>query len=140
MDDEGFISIQYLFSIFLILAISIGLLFFSHSVLQQSENMQKQNEVRLTVDKMADEINQVTSNGKGYSKTVNLPDDFNYKMIVYRNYVEIESENRMAKSRILDCNLINGNGVSVNAIEMHSGNTYLISKDNDLRIKRWYDG
>lgn len=141
MDDEGFISIQYLFSIFLILTIAIGLLFFTHSTLQQSDSIQKQDEIRLAVDEVADEINQIISNGNGYSKIIEMPDfGLDYKIVVHKNYAEIESEGKVAKSRILDCNLVNGNGMSTDKIEMYSSNSYMISKENNLQIKRWYNG
>ncbi len=141
MDKKGFISIQYLFSIFLILTIAIGLLYFTASSLQTTENIQKQDQIRLIVDEVADQINQVNSNGEGYSKVIHMPDyQTSYKIVVFKNYVKIDCGSRMAKSRILDCNLVNGNGITTDKIEMYSENSYLLLNNGDLMIKRWYDG
>ena len=65
MDDKGFISIEYLFSIFVILIIAIPLLFLSQSAIESSLNMQDSVSHRLILDDVANTISQVNSNGEG---------------------------------------------------------------------------
>ena len=70
MDDKGFISIEYLFSLFIILIIALGMLFYASSTLQSSLNIEDSATHRLILDNVADAISQVNSNGEGYSKYV----------------------------------------------------------------------
>ena len=70
MDNKGFISIEYLFSIFVILIIAIPLLFLSQSAIESSLNMEEAVSHRAILDNVADEISQVNSNGEGYSKYI----------------------------------------------------------------------
>ena len=72
MDNRGFISIEYLFSVFVILIIAILLLFFLQSAIESSLNMQDSLSHRLILDDVANTISQVNSNGEGYSKSITL--------------------------------------------------------------------
>ena len=85
MDNKGFISIEYLFSIFVILIITIPLLFLSQSAIESSLNMEDSVSHRAILDDVADEIGQVNSNGEGYSKYIRLPSNVGYYEITVEN-------------------------------------------------------
>ena len=78
MDNKGFISAEYLFSLFIILIIACGLLFYSSSSISSSFNIEDAVIHRLILDDVASEISQVNSNGVGYSKYIDLPSDKGY--------------------------------------------------------------
>ena len=63
MDNKGFISIEYLFSLFVILIIACSLLFYSESAINSSLNIVDAVSHRLILDNVANSINQVNSNG-----------------------------------------------------------------------------
>lgn len=75
MDNKGFISIEYLFSLFILVIIALGLLFFASSSILSSLNIEDSVSHRLILDDVANQIAQVDSNGVGYSKILKLPSD-----------------------------------------------------------------
>ena len=101
MDEKGFISVEYIFSIFIILIIAGGLLFFSSSVIESSNNAGNNINHRLVLDDVANSISQVNSNGEGYSKHISLPllDDF-YKIRVDKNKLTVEYGNYKGETSI----------------------------------------
>ena len=64
MDDKGFISIEYLFSLFIVIIIACSVLFFSQSAIDSSLNIEDSVTHRMILDDVADKISQVNSNGK----------------------------------------------------------------------------
>ena len=66
MDDKGFISIEYLFSIFILLIIASGLLFFTQATIESNNNIENNVEHRLVMYNLAILINQVNYHGEGY--------------------------------------------------------------------------
>ena len=76
MDNKGFISIEYLFSLFILIIIALGVLF------------------------------QVNSNGVGYSKYVRLPSDKGYfEITVERNSVTMEYDEKKGETLMMFTNL-----------------------------------
>ena len=78
MDNKGFISIEYLFSLFILVIIALGVLFYASSTIESSLNIEDAVTHRLILDDVANQISQVNSNGVGYSKCIRLPSDKGY--------------------------------------------------------------
>lgn len=138
MDNYGFISIDYLFSIFLILLIAIGILYFSESTLNSAENIEKTTDYRLFLDNIADEINQVNSNGANFSKVISLPykiQDNSYVLTLSEDSLTLDIDNRKASTNIFPIKLENNLDV-----DLYGGNSYLIKKEdeNTISVKRWF--
>lgn len=128
MDNKGFISIEYLFSIFVILIIAIPLLFLSQSAIESSLNIDDSVAHRLILDDVANSISQVNSNGEGYSKSIKLPSDVGYyEITVENNKLTIEYGNKKGETLLSLSNLDS-------KYKLHSGASYLISKNNDGKI------
>ena len=138
MDNQGFVSIDYLFSIFLIILIAIGILYFSESTLNSAENIEKTTSYRLFLDNIADEINQVNSNGANFSKVISLPykiQDNSYVLTLSGDSLTLDIDNRKASTNIFPIKLENNLDV-----DLYGGNSYLIKKEdeNTISVKRWF--
>lgn len=138
MDNQGFVSIDYLFSIFLIILIAIGILYFSESTLNSAENIEKTTSYRLFLDNIADEINQVNSNGANFSKVISLPykiQDNSYVLTLSRDSLTLDIDNRKASTNIFPIKLENNLDE-----DLYGGNSYLIKKEdeNTISVKRWF--
>lgn len=128
MDNQGFISIEYLFSIFVILIIAISLLFFSQSAIESSLNMQDSLSHRLILDDVANTISQVNSNGEGYSKSVTLPSNAGYyEITVEKDRLMIEYDAKKGETLLLLTNIDS-------KYKLHSGHSYTISKVDDGKL------
>ena len=128
MDNQGFISIEYLFSIFVILIIAISLLFFSQSAIESSLNMQDSLSHRLILDDVANTISQVNSNGEGYSKSITLPSNVGYyEITVEKDKLTIEYDAKKGETLLLLTNIDS-------KYKMHSGHSYTISKVDDGKL------
>lgn len=138
MDNQGFISIDYLFSIFLILLIAIGILYFSESTLNSAENIEKTTSYRLFLDNIADEINQVNSNGANFSKVISLPykiQGHSYVLSLSEDSLTLDIDDRKASTNIFPIKLENNLDV-----DLYGGDSYLIKKEdeNTISVKRWF--
>ena len=128
MDDKGFISIEYLFSIFVILIITIPLLFLSQSAIESSFNIEDAVSHRVILDDVANAISQVNSNGEGYSKWVTLPSNVGYyELTVENNKLTMEYGNKKAETLLPLLNIDS-------KYKMHSGKSYLISKNGEGKV------
>lgn len=128
MDEKGFISIEYLFSIFIILIIASGLLFFTQATIESSNNIENNLEHRLVLDNLASIINQVNSHGDGYSAYVHLDSGIGYyKIIVEWDKLTMKHSNRISETQILPLKISS-------KYELYSGRTYLISKTEDGKV------
>ena len=128
MDNKGFISAEYLFSLFIILIIACGLLFYSSSSISSSFNIEDAVIHRLILDDVASEISQVNSNGVGYSKYIDLPSDKGYfEITLKKDKLIMEYLGKKAETLIpllnidKDYKLVRGKG-------------YLISKTDGEKI------
>lgn len=125
MDNKGFISIEYLFSIFVILLIAIPLLFLSQSALDSSFNFENSISHRVILDEVSNSIGQVNSNGEGYSKSVYMPSDVGYyEITVEKNKLTMEFDNKKLETMLPLSNIDS-------KYKMHSSKGYLISKDGN---------
>ena len=84
MDKKGVISLEAIFSIFIILLIVASILFYAQSNFESDKNIESSFSHRLILDNLANCINQVNSNGEGFSKKVLLPQkEYAYKTVSY---------------------------------------------------------
>lgn len=136
MNNKGFISIQYLFSIFLLILIAIFILSLSFNSISSQQNIENHLSSRILLDAVSDNINQVSSNGEGYSKEIKLPAKISgnqYKIKVAKNSIVFYGGGKMAKNKIQPVILVK-DSMKVNEIELYSGNNYVIRKYEDSKL------
>ena len=125
MDEKGFISIEYLFSIFIVLIIASGLLFFTQATIESNKNIENNVEHRLILDSLAGKINQVNSHGEGYSEYVHLDSKAGYyEITVDRDKLTMKCSDRTGETQILPLKISS-------KYKLYSGRTYLISKEEN---------
>ena len=125
MDNKGFISIEYLFSLFILVIIALGLLFFASSSISSSLNIEDSVAHRLILDDVANQIAQVDSNGVGYSKILKLPSDKGYfEITVDKNSLTMEFSDKKGESMLILANIDS-------KYTLVSGRSYLISKTSE---------
>ena len=124
MDDRGVISIEYLFSLFIVIIIAFGVLFLSQSAIDSSLNIEDSVTHRLILDDVAGKISQVNSNGEGYSKYLELPYDKGYfEITVKKDKLVLEYDGKRAESSLPLLNI-------ADEYKLVSGGDYLITKTN----------
>ena len=125
MDSKGFISIEYLFSLFIIIIIACSVLFFSQSAINSSLNIEDSVTYRLILDDVADKISQVNSNGEGYSKYLKLPYDKGYfEITVKKDRLILEYDDKKAESLLPLLNIDK-------EYKLASGKEYFITKTDE---------
>lgn len=128
MDNKGFISIEYLFSLFIVLIIALGMLFYASSTIQSSLNIEDSVSHRLVLDNVANAIGQVNSNGAGYSKYIKLPSDIGYyEITVDKNKLTIEYSSKKGETMLPLINIDS-------KYKLVSGREYYISKTDNGKI------
>ena len=128
MDEKGFISVEYLFSIFIILIIASGLLFFTSATIMSEKNIEDNVKHRLILDNIASSISQVNSNGEGYSMLIDLDSKSGYyEVTVEKDRLTIEFSNKKGETLILPLNIDS-------RYKLYSGNSYRISKTEDGKV------
>ena len=125
MDNEGFISIEYLFSLFIVIIIACGMLFYAPASISSSFNIENGVGHRLILDDVANVISQVNSNGVGYSKHIKLPSDRGYfEITVERNKLTIEYDGKKGETLLPLVNM-------ESKYKLISGRSYLITKTSE---------
>ncbi len=125
MDEKGFISIEYLFSLFIVIIIASSLLFYSEANINSTFNIEDSVTHRLILDNVADVINQVNSNGVGYSKYLKLPSDKGYfEITVQKGKLTMEYSNKKGETPIPLANIDS-------KYKLVSGKGYYISKTDE---------
>ena len=125
MDNEGFISIEYLFSLFIVIIIACGILFYASASISSSFNIENGVGHRLILDDVANAIGQVNSNGVGYSKHIKLPSDRGYfEITVERNKLTIEYDGKKGETLLPLVNM-------ESKYKLISGRSYLITKTSE---------
>ena len=93
-----------------------------------SKNIENNVQYRLILDHVASIINQVNSNGNGYSIYLHLDSKPGFYMItVEKNKLTIESLNRKGQTIVLPLKIDS-------KYKLHSGKSYLVTKQNDGKI------
>ena len=105
-------------------------MFYAQSNFESSKNIESTFNHRLILDNLANCINQVNSNGDGFSKNVFLDQkEYSYKITVEKNKLTIDYSNKKGEVSILPID-INRN------YELYSGHSYLIEKnDGEIVIR-----
>ena len=125
MDNKGFISIEYLFSLFILIIIALGVLFYASSSISSSLNIEDSVAHRLILDDVANQIAQVDSNGVGYSKILKLPSDRGYyEITVDKNRLTMEFSDKKGESMLILADI----GSKYTLV---SGRSYMISKTSE---------
>lgn len=125
MDNKGFISIEYLFSLFILIIIALGVLFYASASISSSLNIEDNVNHRLILDDVANQIAQVNSNGIGYSKYIKLPSDRGYyEITVNRNKLTMEYEDRKGETMMMLA-------IIDSKYTLVSGKSYVITKTDE---------
>jgi uncharacterized protein (UPF0333 family) len=125
MDNKGFISIEYLFSLFIVLIIACGVLFYASASISSSLDIEDSVMHRLILDDVANVISQVNSNGVGYSKHLKLPSDKGYfEITVDKNKLTIEYDNKKGETLLTLADIDS-------KYKMVSGRSYTVTKTPD---------
>ncbi|WP_407462161.1 hypothetical protein, partial [Methanobrevibacter sp.] len=125
--------------------IMILLLIINFPMLEQnlSSNIEieENSEGRFLLDHVASSINEVNSKGYGFNKKISLPESINenhYSIIVKKNEIIVEFNNKKGKSQINPINLVDTNNKTMDSVQLFKGRTYLIEKrlinDNKTHI------
>lgn len=125
MDNKGFISIEYLFALFIIIIIACGMLFFTQASLSSSFNIEDTASHRLILDEVANQISQVNSNGEGYSKMIHLPSDKGYfELTIHKNRLIMEYDDKKGETLLPLANIDSNE-------KLISGRSYIITKTDE---------
>lgn len=128
MDNRGFISVEFLFSLFIILIVATGLLVYSQNTMNSSLNMESNFNHRLILDNVAGTISEVESNGQFYSKYLKLPTtDKNYVLTLEKNKLTIEYDNKKGEEFIPFID-------PYSTYKMYPGRIYVIEKTHEGKI------
>ena len=134
MDSKGIATVDLIFTIFLTLTIAaIGLNLIGNN-LENEMIMEEELNVRMTVDKIANSINEVNSNNLGHIQEITIPNNISNKsftITVKQNEVLIAYGNRKGESSIFSTRLANINGDNVNEIKLYPGESVKIQKSLD---------
>ena len=128
MDEKGFISIEYIFALFIIFIIACGMLYYSSSCIDSSLNIEDAVSHRIILDEVSGIICQVNSNGIGYSKYIKLPSDKGYfEITVDKTKLTMEYDNKKGETMVPLLNIDS-------KYKLVSGKGYYISKNEDGKI------
>ena len=125
MDNKGFISMEYLFALCIIIIIACGMLFFTQASLSSSFNIEDAASHRLILDEVANQISQVNSNGEGYSKMIHLPSDKGYfELTIHKNRLIMEYDDKKGETLLPLANIDSNE-------KLISGRSYIITKTDE---------
>lgn len=125
MDNKGFISIEYLFSLFIVVIIACGMLFYASASISSTFNIEDSVSHRMILDDVANQISQVNSNGVGYSKIIKLPSDKGYyELTISKNRLIIEYDDKKGETSLPLVNV-------ESKYRLISGRSYMILKTDE---------
>ncbi|MBQ9025614.1 MAG: hypothetical protein IJ104_04450 [Methanobrevibacter sp.] len=128
MDNQGFISVDFLFSLFIILIVATGLLVYSQNTMNSSLNIETNFNHRLILDNVANTISEVDSNGPFYSKYLKLPvTGKNYVLTLENNKLTIEYDNKKGEQYVPFID-------SYSSYKLYPGRIYTIEKTHEGKI------
>ncbi|SDA39456.1 hypothetical protein SAMN02910315_00258 [Methanobrevibacter millerae] len=128
MDNKGFISVEFLFSVFIILIMATALLVYSGNAINSSLNVESNLNHRLILDSVSNAINEVDSHGEFYSKSIKLPDTGEYYVIVLeKNRLTIEYDGKKGESYVPFID-------PYSTYKMYPGHIYDIEKTQEGKI------
>lgn len=128
MDNKGFISVEFLFSVFVILIMATALLVYSGNAINSTLNIESNLNHRLILDSVANAINDVDSQGQFYSKSIKLPEtDENYVLTLEKNKLTIEYDGKRGESYVPFID-------PYSTYKMYPGHIYDIEKTQEGKI------
>ena len=128
MDNQGFISVEFLFSLFIILIVATGLLVYSQNTVSSTLNIGSDLNHRVILDDVANTINQVDSQGEFYSKDIKLPvTGKNYVLTLEKNTLTIEYDNKKGEMFVPFIK-------PYSTYKMYPGHIYVIEKTHEGKI------
>ncbi|WP_296860701.1 hypothetical protein [uncultured Methanobrevibacter sp.] len=128
MDNQGFISIEFLFSLFIILIIATGLIVYSQNTINSAVDIEYDLNHRMILDDVANTINQVDSQGEFYSKDIKLPvTGKNYEITLDKNKLTIEYDNKKGEIFVPFVE-------PYSTYRMYPGHIYVIEKTHEGKI------
>ena len=138
MDSKGIINLELLFCTLIIILILISFFPMIEENLNSSLQIDENTEARLLLNKISNSINQVNSQEYGFNKRIKLPNSINnnyYTILINKNEVILEFDNKKGKTSINAINLVNSNNQTIESVQLFNGGTYLIKKTliNDNR-------
>lgn len=129
MNNKGFISVEYLFSILILLIIATSLLFLAQYLFTSNDSVESSIEDRLILDSIANEINMINSNGENFSKVIQIPKrNYSYEIEIEENKLILTHENRKGSSMIFSVDLEPPNK------KLYSGHSYRVEKIEEEKI------
>lgn len=129
MNNKGFISVEYLFSILILLIIATSLLFLAQYLFTSNDSVESSIEDRLILDSIANEINMINSNGENFSKVIQIPKrNYSYEIEIEENKLILSHENRKGSSMIFSVDLEPPNK------KLYSGHSYRVEKIEEEKI------
>lgn len=135
MDSKGFTTIDFVFTLFLTLIIIILTLNLFGTSIDNKNIIEEDINSRLLMDKLANSINQVSSNKVGNANEIfifNISPNYYYFSIT-KDKIVIKYQDKTGESNIIPIRLINYNKELINEFRMNKGERYIIRKilDND---------
>jgi uncharacterized alpha/beta hydrolase family protein len=133
MDDNGTLSVEFLFTSMMILFICSGLVSVVSERLGVASTTEELSEARALSENVASSINQIHSAGNGQSMDILLPPavgNSTYTLKVNSSGVYIEFLGMMGKADLYPMIIINGDSNTSNTVEMTPGKSYCIKSTN----------
>jgi len=130
MDSNGITTIDFIFTIFLTLIISITIFNFIGNNLENQITLEDELNMRIVTDDVANTINQVNSNNLGHLQEITIQNNISkrFSITISSNKVLFDSSDRKAESTIFPILLANVNNDIVGEIKLYPGETYKIKK------------
>ncbi len=131
-DKKAVISMDFLFSFFILIILSTIVFGFVYSNLSNIYSDNENIEERLILDSLASEINKVSSKDSGYSTVIHLKSEvfgYPYYIRVNKNTITLYDNFNRADARIYPIIIKNKYGNSLSYINLYSGSDYKVSKE-----------
>ncbi len=131
-DNKAVISMDFLFSFFILIILSTIVFGFVYSNLSNIYSDNENIEERLILDSIASQINRVSSKDLGYSTVIHLKEEvygYPYYIRVNKNTITLYDNFNRADSSIYPIIIKNKYGSSLSYINLYSGSDYRVSKE-----------
>lgn len=142
-DRYGVVSVDYLFSIIVLIIIVTSVFGFVYSNLGNIFTVKENVEERLIADNISSVINSVSASKEGYSTVITLKDNvlgYSYYIRISKYNVNIYDKFNRGESSINPINIKLRNGGTPQYFQMYSGNSYKVTKtiENNISYVMFY--
>lgn len=144
MDSKGIATVDFLFTLFLTLIITISILNLIETNLSSVNSIEEDTNARMILEKISNSINQVNSNLPGNIQEINLPNNIStnsYIITIRSDSIILEFNNKKGRSVIFPITLVNFNMERINEVKLYSGENYKIKKfldENNISVIQIY--